>query len=126
MNNNKGELPFSSIIGAECTIHGDLIISSSARVDGYVEGNITVEGSLILGESGIIKGNVVAKNFISGGKHYGNLYIRDKVELTQTSEQMGDVYSKTILIDEEAVFQGKCNTKLTEEEINSAIKKADE
>lgn len=118
------ELPIVAIIGEGCSIKGDLQVEGSARIDGCVEGDIKATGSLIVGENGEIAGDVQAVCYISGGKHRGDVYAYEKVELTDTAEVNGDIYTKIIVIDEKAIFQGKCNMNLSEDQINREIDKS--
>ena len=40
---------------------------------------------------------------------YGNLNVPEKVELTSTARVIGDITTGGLVIDEKAVFQGRCD-----------------
>ncbi len=40
---------------------------------------------------------------------YGNLNVPEKVELTSTARVIGDLTTSGLVIDEKAVFQGRCD-----------------
>lgn len=93
--------------GAEC--NGDFNAEGSVRVDGVINGNVTVTGTLIVGATGVINGDVEANSTIVGGEIYGNVTVTDRTELTTTARLIGNITTQLIVIDEHAVFQGNCN-----------------
>ncbi len=99
----------TSMLGAGAELQGDFINDGSARIDGTVNGDVRIKGMLILGSTGKISGNVEAESAVLGGEVLGNVLAPEKAELTDTARVLGDVTTKTIVIDENAVFQGRCN-----------------
>lgn len=100
---------FTTILSAGCDLQGDFSAEESVRIDGNVNGNVKVDGMLVLGSSGKISGDIAAKSVLLGGEVLGNVIAPEKAELTETAKVLGDISTKTIVIDEHAVFQGKCN-----------------
>lgn len=105
----KQEVEITTIIGRGAECNGDFNAEGSIRVDGVVEGDVTVTGTLIVGVAGCINGDINAKVIIVGGEVIGNLNAPEKIELTSTARVLGDIVTTTIIIDERAVFQGNCN-----------------
>lgn len=99
----------NTILGKGSDFQGDFTAEGSARIDGNVNGSVKVTGSLIVGSTGIIHGDVEAGSAIIGGEVLGNIAAADKAELTATAKVIGDVATKVIVIDEHAVFQGRCD-----------------
>jgi len=106
---SKKETSINSILGKDSEFIGEFITKGSARVDGSVNGNVKVSGLLIVGVSGYINGNVEAHDALIGGEVLGNITTEGKTELSSTARVLGDINNKTIVIDENAIFQGKCN-----------------
>lgn len=106
----------STFIGVDTTVEGKLITSSSVRIDGTIIGGVIAEGTVVLSQSGQIQGNVMAENIIVSGVVDGNMEIRDKVNIEPTGEVYGDITTRKILVDEESVFQGKCNMNRDKEQ----------
>ena len=52
--------------------------------------------------------NRMAENIVVAGVVEGNMQIREKVNVEPTGEIYGDITTKSLLIDEESVFQGNC------------------
>lgn len=103
------EIKISTLLGQGAELSGDFFVPGSARIDGSVDGNVTVEGTLIVGTTGAISGNVTAEAVIIGGEVLGDVEAAQKAELTSTAKVLGDITTAVIVIDEHAVFQGKCN-----------------
>lgn len=103
------EIRICTIIGAGVNLDGDFTAPESVRIDGCVDGNVTVAGTLIVGANGVINGNVTAEAAIIGGDILGNLEVAKKTELIATAKVLGDITTSVIVIDEAAIFQGKCN-----------------
>lgn len=99
-----------TIIGPGAVIDGPLTTKDSTRIDGTVKGNVTISGALIVGGEGKITGTVSCMNAYIAGEVDGNITApQGKVEISDTGKVIGDVACKGIIIDENAVFQGKCD-----------------
>ena len=108
-----------TIIGPGAVIDGPLTTKDSARIDGTVNGNVTINGALIVGQNAKIVGTVSCLNAYIAGEVDGNISSpKGKVEISDTGKVIGDVTCKGIIIDENAVFQGKCD--MTNLDKNSA------
>ena len=108
-----------TIIGPGAVIDGPLTTKDSTRIDGTVKGNVTISGALIVGQEARIDGTVSAMNVYVAGTINGNITSpQGKVEISDTGKVFGDVTCKGIIIDENAVFQGKC--EMTNLDKNSA------
>lgn len=105
----KSETQISTIIGMNAECSGDFKAEGTIRIDGTVNGGVTVTDTVIVGASGCINGDIDAKKVVIGGEVYGNLNVPEKVELTSTARVIGDITTNSLVIDEQAIFQGKCN-----------------
>ncbi len=105
----KENVKISSIIGEGSIIEGDYSAKGAIRMDGCITGNVKVTGILIMGASGKIIGDVTAASAVIGGELIGNLEAENKVELTGSAKVIGDIKTKGIVIDENAIFQGRCD-----------------
>lgn len=107
------EIRISTLIGCGARLDGDFYVPGSVRIDGCVDGNVTVDGTLIVGATGAITGNITAEAVIVGGEVLGDVEASRKAELTGTAKVLGDITTDVIVIDENAIFQGKCNMNQT-------------
>ncbi len=98
-----------TIIGPGAVLEGPLTTKDSTRIDGTVKGNVTVSGALIVGQDGKVIGTISALNVYVAGEVTGNITApQGKIEISDTGKVSGDITCKGIIIDENAVFQGKC------------------
>ena len=108
-----------TIIGPGAVIDGPLTTKDSTRIDGTIKGNVNISGALIVGQEGKILGTASGVNIYVAGEVNGNLSApQGKVEISDTGKVVGDVICKGIIIDENAIFQGRC--EMTGLERNSA------
>lgn len=126
MKNKEKQVRISTLIGKGSELAGDFYVQGSARIDGKVNGNVTVTGTLIVGSKGCISGNVSAKAVVIGGEVLGDINAPEKTELTATAKVLGDIATQIIVIDENAVFQGKCdmNQAAPDKKAKSRVAKA--
>lgn len=99
----------STFIGADTKVEGTLITRSSVRIDGEIVGGVVADGTVVLSQSGQIQGNIIAENIVVAGVVDGNINVKDKTNIEPSGEVYGDINTARILIDEQSVFQGKCN-----------------
>ena len=63
----------NTIIGDNSKIEGLLLTSDSTRVDGLLQGKILSENTVIIGEHGVIRGDIKAVDILIAGTVYGNI-----------------------------------------------------
>ncbi len=97
-----------NLIGAGTVFEGKLRTPGSIRVDGRVVGEITAAQNVSIGGSGDIEGNVSAKNVTVGGKMKGTILAQEKLVFETRAVIRGDIRASKLVIDEGALFDGKC------------------
>lgn len=109
--NGKGEM--GTIIGKGTKIDGTINIEGPTRIDGTVTGKVISNDSVTIGSTGTVKAaEIKARIIIVGGKVEGNLIADEKVELQSKCEVIGDISSKSLLVEHGAIFHG--NSKMKE------------
>lgn len=103
-----------SLISAGMNIKGDIESKSSLRVDGKIDGNIKIQGDLIVGKEGYIKGIIQANNIMLAGRCEGDIEAVNKLVINTSGILHGDVSCQLILIEEGGILDGNCkmHTKL--------------
>ena len=109
----------NTIIGDNSKIEGVLTASESTRIDGLLEGKIISQSTVIVGEHGVVRGDITAIEILVAGTVYGNLKAEERIELTETGRVLGDLVTKTLVIDEGASFKGNCTMEVMEEKRSS-------
>jgi cytoskeletal protein CcmA (bactofilin family) len=103
-----------TVIGEGSLCDGPFSSRDTTRIDGTVNGTVRIDGSLIIGQTGRITGNVTAANVFLAGELNGNVDCsQGKIDISETGKLTGDITTKCIVIDENATFQGKCSMTST-------------
>lgn len=95
-----------SIVSGNLKITGDMMCDGDIQIEGTVEGNITSR-LLTVGESGSVKGEIVADQVTIAGTVVGKVKART-VTLSQTSDVSGDITHEALGIEAGARFEGSC------------------
>lgn len=98
-----------TIIGPNSLIKGDLHSKGTLRVDGTIEGKVSSDSTIILGEKGVAKATLTAKQVVIGGTVHGNIVAHDRLEILSTGRVHGDVQtaSARLLVAEGVIFEGR-------------------
>lgn len=96
-------------ITAGTTIKGDVHASGDFRMDGRLDGNITLTGKLVIGEQGHVNGNVVCQNANVMGVIDGNLSVKEFLTLYSSAHVKGDIVANKLAIEPGAYFTGTCH-----------------
>ena len=109
----------NTIIGKDSMIEGTIKVQGGVRIDGAVRGRISASESLAVGDSGMVEAELAVKSAVIGGKVFGNIFAQEKIELQSKAVVEGDVTTKNLVVEEGAVFHGRCNMKETSSETAS-------
>ena len=94
-------------IGKTIVVRGELSGGEDLIIEGRVEGKITLEGHhLTVGETGNIAAEVVANTVTIIGRMEGNLYAKERAELSESGTLTGDIRSPRVIIADGAKFKG--------------------
>lgn len=94
-------------IGEECIFEGSISTSSSTRIDGTLQGKITGENSLVVGERGVVTGEIKALEIIVFGRIEGVIEA-DRLEIKDTGVVTGDLYVGKLVVQEGGIYNGRC------------------
>ncbi len=98
-----------NLIGAGTKINGDITSNGDFRIDGILTGNITINGKLVLGNTGQIEGNIQCGNADLSGEVKGTVKIVETLSLKSTAKINGDIITGKLAIEAGAIFTGTCN-----------------
>jgi cytoskeletal protein CcmA (bactofilin family) len=99
--------PSKNVLNSDVEIKGNVKFSGELTLEGKLEGEITSDGTLQIGETGTVNGNVSAGVVVVRGKINGNVTARDKIDLKSKAEVFGDIRSAKLAIEEGVTFVGK-------------------
>ncbi len=110
INSNKNTL------SRDVEIKGSIKFQNELVIDGKIEGEITSEGNLTVGENSEIKGEIRTKNVTVLGRVNGNITVTERCELKGKAQLVGDLKAARLVIEEGATFVGK--SEVTPNKVN--------
>lgn len=100
----------ATLIGYGYEINGEINGKAVVRIDGKVTGNVNTEGGLILGEKGIIIGDIKTKSAVIFGSVTGNVNAF-QLEIKKTGVVNGNIKTETLEIELGATYNGNLEMK---------------
>jgi cytoskeletal protein CcmA (bactofilin family) len=95
-----------NILGKSCTVQGHLRSDGAFRVDGTVEGSVESGAAVIVGESGLVRGDVSGTDVVIAGQVIGNVVASGHLEILAKGKIEGDIAAKSMRIETGGVFCG--------------------
>ena len=104
-----------SRISAGTVIKGEITSPTDIRVDGTFEGRVQSKGRVVVGETAVIKGDILCENIDLWGKVEGNLFVKNTLSLKEGCTVNGNHHIRRLSVELGATFNGNCKT-ITEAE----------
>ena len=119
--NKPGEAAQSSttIIGAGTVITGDIESSGDIRIDGTLVGNLHSKAKVLIGQDGVVEGDINGQQADIMGKVTGMLRIRELLQLKGRCVVTGEIYTGRMEVEPTATFNGSCHMGANVVEINA-------
>jgi cytoskeletal protein CcmA (bactofilin family) len=95
----------ASVVGADLTITGNLESKGEVQVEGAVQGDIHAQ-RIVIGERAHITGALIAEEVMVRGTVEG-LIRGNSVTFQSSSRVEGDVFHKSLVIEQGAFFEGR-------------------
>lgn len=117
MFNNKKEaesvktIPVSTAINSlvfGTSVKGEVFTESDIRIDGKLLGKIDCKGKLILGEKGVIEGDIVCENAVIEGTFKGTIKVNDLLMVKENAVIDGEVTTDKLSVESGAKFNVTC------------------
>ncbi|WP_028552299.1 bactofilin family protein [Paenibacillus sp. UNC451MF] len=95
-----------TLIGEGTLFEGRMKSEASIRIEGQITGDVDCAGDVTIGEHGVVKSNVIARNVILAGTVNGNVLCKGKLTIRATGKLYGNTTAQSLIIDEGGIFQG--------------------
>ena len=95
-----------NIIGPSCVIRGDLAAEGAFRIDGTIEGSVESHASVVIGESGVIRGGLRGTDIVIAGTVQGDVMCEGHLEILAKGTVEGDIQARSVRIETGGVFRG--------------------
>jgi cytoskeletal protein CcmA (bactofilin family) len=120
----------NTLIGAGTTIKGDLISNGDVRIDGTLIGNISGSAKVLIGQEGVVQGDIEGQQADIQGTVTGKLHIRELLNLRGDAIIRGNIHAGKLQIEPSVTFNGQCHmgkeasvVEMASEELPHAIAK---
>jgi cytoskeletal protein CcmA (bactofilin family) len=95
--------------GKNSAFNGKIISEGIFRLDGKMEGEIFHGGTLIVGETAVIKGKLEVHAITLNGMVEGEVTAKERVEVLDKGRLYGTISTPIIVIQDGGVFEGNCD-----------------
>ena len=109
----------ASCIGSDMSIVGKIDCNGPAQVFGRIEGELRAS-DLLIGEGAMIDGSVLAQNVTVCGHVKGTIHAV-RVKLQKGGAVEGDIFHRSLSIDEDSLFEGSSRRVENPTDIPSSI-----
>jgi cytoskeletal protein CcmA (bactofilin family) len=96
----------ANLLEASTVVRGDLKSDRGFRVDGRIEGSVASAAAILIGESGVVTGDVYGTDVIVVGRVDGNIRASGHLDIRATGVVIGDVTATSFRIETGGVFRG--------------------
>ncbi|MBN1585284.1 polymer-forming cytoskeletal protein [Candidatus Uhrbacteria bacterium] len=96
-----------TVIAASVRVEGDFASQGNVLIEGTVEGSLRTERNLRVGERANISADVFAANASVAGEITGNITVSERLELEPTARIHGDIRTKSLVVANGAMVEGR-------------------
>ena len=105
-NTRPARDPIENVLGRSAFIRGELSAEGAFRVDGTIEGTLASRAEVVIGETGVVRGDVVGTDVVVAGQILGNVRCSGHLEILAKGKVEGDIEAKSMRIETGGVFCG--------------------
>lgn len=113
----------TTVLAKGTTMDGKFSCTENVRLDGKIIGEVRVDKRLVMGETGVVEGNIVAQDAVIKGRIVGDLHVQDSLQLVGTAVIEGNITAKTMVVEEGARYNGTCKIGANNAQSNGMAKK---
>ena len=106
-----------TLIDTTASLKGDIVTEGDIRIDGKFYGNIVSARDVVIGEEGLVQGEINSQTMAIYGTIRGNIKSQGLVEIMPTGKIFGDIEVNKLVIKEGGIFQGKSIMKQGESQV---------
>ncbi len=89
------------------SLKGEMQVDGDLRLEGRIDADLDVRGTLLIGGPAEVKGQLLGQNIVIHGRVSGTLRADEQIHLAEGARVRGDLYCKSLVIEEGVVFEGR-------------------
>lgn len=89
------------------SFQGKLCFSGVVRVDGQLQGDVSSDGTLVVGETGVVEATLEVGSVIVHGVVMGDVRAKDRVEIAAGGQLEGSIECARLVVEEGARIDAK-------------------
>jgi len=98
----------NAFLGKGSRVNGKLVFEGPVRIEGHVEGEITAQDTLTIGESAVVNAQITGTSIVIHGRVTGDVTARKRLEIRAPGKLFGNISAPSLVINEGVVFEGHC------------------
>jgi cytoskeletal protein CcmA (bactofilin family) len=109
-----------NLVGTGTTIKGEVHSTGDIRIDGTLNGHVKCKGKIVVGNTGVLEGDIFCQNADFSGKIKGKIEVTELLTLKSTARLNGDIITNKLAIEPGASFTGTCSMDKTNPQPDSS------
>jgi cytoskeletal protein CcmA (bactofilin family) len=102
----KAQGTLTGFLDEGCTIKGEIVFSELLRVHGHVDGKIQSDDELLVGEGGIVEGEITVARLVVAGTVRGTVWVRERLVVHASGRIQAEIHTPRLVVDEGGVVEG--------------------
>lgn len=119
---NESDGVLRNHLAAGTEVKGDIITQGDIRIDGKVNGSITSKGKLVVGNTGLIEGEVKCITANVSGTLSGVIQVSEMLKVQATGKISGEISYGKLSVEPGAELEGKLSISGRVKDISSSGK----
>lgn len=89
-----------------CSIKGEIAFADLLRVHGHASGTVASEGELLVGEGGVVEGEITVGRLVVAGAVRGIVRVRERLVVHSSGRVHAEITTPVLIVDEGGVVEG--------------------
>lgn len=111
-----------TLIGQGTLSEGNMICEAGLRIEGEHRGDIECKADVIIGECGIARSNITARDITIAGKVFGDIITKGRLTITSSGMLTGSITTAhSLIIQDGGRLIGSCQMELAADSNNRSL-----
>jgi cytoskeletal protein CcmA (bactofilin family) len=98
-----------AFLGKGTKITGKVVLEGTGRIEGQIDGEVSAQDTLTIGEGAAVSAKVSGTSIIIEGQVTGDVIARHRLELRASSRVQGNITTPSLVVHEGAKLEGQCS-----------------